>query len=140
MSDCIFCKIAQKEISSYIIDESSNFLVFLDIHPHSPGHSLVIPKNHYEKFEDLPVELGKEFLDITIRSVLLLKKALNTSDFNLGINNGPLAGQAIKHAHFHIIPRFPNDKGGSMHSIVYNPPQEDLSVIYNKIMKIKNES
>lgn len=140
MTTCIFCKIAQKEAKSYIIEESPNFLVFLDIHPHAPGHSLVIPKNHYEKFENIPSELGKEFLEITIKSVLLLQKALQTSDFNLGINNGPLAGQAINHAHFHIIPRFPEDKGGSMHSLVYNPPKEDLSVIYEKIMKAKNES
>lgn len=140
MEDCIFCKIAHKEVESYIIEESDNFLVFLDIHPHSPGHSLLIPKNHYEKFEEVPENLGEEFLKIARRSVLLISKALNTKDFNLGINNGPFAGQAVKHAHFHIIPRFPNDKGGSMHSIVYNPPKEDLSTIYKRIIKVKNES
>lgn len=140
MENCIFCKIVNGEIKSYIIEESNNFLVFLDINPHAPGHSLIIPKYHYERFENIPQEFGREFLEIAKRTILIIRKALETSDFNLGINNGSSAGQAVKHAHFHIIPRFPEDRGGSIHSIVYNPPNEELSIIYEKILKAKNES
>lgn len=140
MPECIFCKIAKKEIESYIIEESENFLAFLDIHPHAPGHTLIIPKNHYEKFEDLPEEFGKEYVEISKKVATLLARALATNDFTLGINNGPLAGQAVPHFHLHLIPRFPNDGGGSIHSVVFNKPKEDLSVIYEKILKVKNES
>lgn len=140
MNDCIFCKIANKEIDSKVIEETENFLAFLDIHPHAPGHSLIIPKNHIVNLPDLNYQLGNEFIQITQQVVNLLSQALGTKDFTIGINEGPLAGRAVNHLHLHIIPRFVNDNGGSIHSVVYNPPEEALDDIYNKIKKIKNES
>jgi histidine triad (HIT) family protein len=137
MKDCIFCKIAKKEINVYLIQESENFLVFLDIHPHAPGHTLIIPKDHYERFLDLPENLGEEFIKIIKESALLISKALKTKDFTFGINEGPYAGQAVNHMHFHIMPRFKNDGGGSIHSVVFNQPKESLEEIYQKL---KNES
>lgn len=137
MSNCIFCKIAKKEIPAYIIKESENFLAFLDIHPHAPGHTLVIPKDHYERFLDLPENLVEELIQIIKETALLLSQAFKTNDFTFGINEGPFAGQAVPHFHFHIMPRFKNDKGGSIHSVVKNPPEESLEEIYKRI---KNES
>lgn len=137
MKDCLFCKIAEKEIKSLIIKKSDKFLAFLDIHPHAPGHTLVIPKEHFSNLKDFDEKLGNEFIKIIKETMLLLAKTLGTNDFTLGINEGSLAGQAISHLHFHIIPRFKNDGGGSIHSVVYNKPQESLEEIYQKI---KNES
>jgi histidine triad (HIT) family protein len=137
MKDCIFCKIAKKEVNAYIVRESENFLAFLDIHPHAPGHTLVIPKDHYERFLDLPENLGEEFIKIVKESALLIYKALKTKDFTLGINEGPYAGQAVDHLHLHIMPRFKNDGGGSIHSVVFNQPKESLEEIYQKL---KDES
>ena len=134
MNNCLFCKIAIKEVKSYIINESDNFLVFLDIHPHSPGHSLVIPKNHFSNFKELPEEHGQEFIKITKETMIKLSKTLVTDSFTLGINEGSLAGQAILHLHLHIIPRFKDDGGGSIHSVVYNQPQESVEEIYQKII------
>ncbi|BCX15347.1 MAG: histidine triad protein [Candidatus Parcubacteria bacterium] len=133
--NCIFCKISKKEIPAFIIDESDNFIAFLDIHPHAPGHSVVIPKNHYENFFDLSEALGNEFISFVKQCVNLLSKKLQTNSFTFGVNQGEIAGQTIKHFHFHIIPRFPNDKGGSIHSVVYNPPQESVEEIFNLIKK-----
>ena len=133
MKDCIFCKIAQKEINAYIVQESENFLAFLDIHPHAPGHTLVIPKDHYERFLDLPENLGEEFIKIVKETALLISKALKTKDFTFGINEGPYAGQAVSHFHLHIMPRFKNDGGGSVHSVVLNQPKESLEEIYQKL-------
>ncbi len=140
MNDCIFCRISRKEIQSYIIGESENFLAFLDIHPHAPGHTLVIPKDHYENFKEFKEDLGNEFLKITKGTILILAKALGTKDFTLGINEGPLAGQAVLHLHLHILPRFKNDKGGSIHSVVLNKPEESLEEIYKKILSVKEEN
>lgn len=137
MNNCIFCKISKKEIQAYIIKESDNFLTFLDINPHAPGHSLLIPKKHYENFKDLDINLGNEFIQIIKETMQLLSKVFQTSDFTLGINEGHLAGQAINHFHLHILPRFKDDKGGSIHSVVNNKPQESIEEIYQKI---KNES
>lgn len=133
MKDCIFCKIANKEIPAYIIDESENFIAFLDVHPHAPGHTLIIPKKHYQNFKELPEELGNEFFGFVHKIMNLLIKALNTQDATLGVNEGPLSGQAILHFHFHILPRFENDGGGSIHSVVFNKPDESLEEIYKKI-------
>jgi len=133
MKDCIFCKIAKKEVNVYLVQESKNFLAFLDIHPHAPGHSLVIPKDHYERFLDLPENLGEEFVKIVKETALLISKALKTKDFTFGINEGPYAGQAVGHLHLHIMPRFKNDGGGSIHSVVFNQSKESLEEIYSRI-------
>jgi histidine triad (HIT) family protein len=113
------------------------FLAFLDIHPHAPAHTLVIPKDHYERFLDLPENLGEEFIKIVKETALLISKALKTKDFTFGINEGPYAGQAVDHLHLHIMPRFKNDGGGSIHSVVFNQPKEPLEEIYQKL---KDES
>jgi histidine triad (HIT) family protein len=133
MNDCLFCKIARKEIQAYVIFESENFIAFLDIHPHAPGHSLIISKDHYINLLDLPENLGNEFVEISKKVALILSKALKTDSFTIGINNGPLAGQAVMHLHLHLIPRFVNDGGGSIHSVVFNKPSESLEEIYEKI-------
>lgn len=131
--NCIFCKIANKEMKTYLILETENFMSFLDIHPHAPGHSLIIPKRHFEKFGELPLQLAEEFVRIIKETLLKLNKALGANDFTLGINDGPLAGQAVPHLHFHILPRFKNDSGGSIHSVVKNEPRSSLEEIYQKI-------
>ncbi len=140
MNNCIFCRIAKKEVQSYVVYESDNFLAFLDIHPHAPGHTLIIPKDHYENFKEFQEELGNEFVKVVKESLLLISKALKTKDFTLGINEGPLAGQAVLHLHLHILPRFKNDKGSSIHSVVFNQPEESLEEIYQKILTAKEKS
>jgi histidine triad (HIT) family protein len=133
MQSCIFCKIANKEVQAYIVKETERFLAFLDIHPHAPGHSLIIPKEHFVNLFDLPENYGEEFVKITKETMNLLAKAFETENFTLGINNGPLAGQAVLHLHLHIMPRFKNDGGGSIHSVVFNKSSESLEEIYQKI-------
>lgn len=135
--DCIFCKIGKKEIQSYVIDETDNFIAVLDINPHAPGHTLVLPKEHIVNLVDIPEEVEKELVDFLKSIIKKLGEKLNTVDFTIGINEGKLAGRAIDHLHIHIMPRFKNDKGGSIHSVVFNPPKESLEEIYKKI---KNES
>lgn len=135
--DCIFCKIINKEIDAYIILETDNFVSLLDIHPCAPGHTLIVPKKHIENFVDLPEDLMSEFMQIAKQTILLLSKALDTNDFTVGINEGPVAGRAIHHLHLHLIPRFSNDGGGSIHSIVKNPPKESIAEIYQKIINAR---
>ena len=137
MTNCIFCKIANKVIESYVIDENENFIAVLDINPHAPGHTLILPKEHVVNFIDFPKEKSVDLIEIIQNIIKKLSSKLNTSDFTIGINEGKLAGRAIDHLHIHIIPRFENDKGKSIHSVVFNPPKETLEEIYKKI---KNES
>lgn len=109
MSDCIFCKIVAEEIPSYKVYEDEYVLAFLDIHPTNPGHTLVIPKAHHKDFLDTPAELQAKMIQVIGKIAPAIMKAVGAEAFNLGVNNGAVAGQIIFHTHFHIMPRFTAD-------------------------------
>lgn len=109
-NDCIFCKITQGKIKSEKIAESNNFIAILDINPKSEGHALIISKKHFVTIFDIPNKLGEELL-LFIKKVAseILEKKYGDG-FNILMNNLEPAGQIVKHAHLHIIPR--KDKDG----------------------------
>lgn len=131
--DCLFCRIIKKEISAEIVYEDDRSLAILDITPRAPGHTMVIPKVHSQTISDLSEnELGLLFE--TVKKVIkLIQRGLKPEGFTIGINHGRISGQVIDHLHIHIIPRFKDDGGGSIHSVVYNPPKESLREIKKKI-------
>lgn len=104
MSDCIFCKIANKEINSDFVYEDDEIIAFKDINPQAPIHILVIPKKHIESIIDLTEEdemlVGKMYT-----AVRKIAKKLNIeeSGFRLIVNCGKDAGQEVPHLHFHIL-------------------------------------
>ena len=136
MSECIFCKIINKEIPAEIVYEDANALGVLDIHPRGPGHTTILPKFHAETIINLPEEkIGSVFK--AVRSMVeRLNSALRPDGFTIGINHGLAAGQAVPHLHVHIIPRYKNDGGVSLQALVDNPPKESLRSIKEKIVKI----
>ena len=107
--DCIFCKIVAGSIPAQKVYENELVLAILDINPIAPGHTLVIPKTHVELFTDLrPDILG----ELAIRAQQVARgvvRATNAQGFNLLMNNHKCSGQAIPHAHWHIIPRKTDD-------------------------------
>lgn len=115
MDDCVFCKIAKKEIKSDVVLESDNFIAFRDINPKASGHTLVIPKKHFVTLMDIPSKLGNELLKFAkdVSSELLDKKY--GDGFNIIMNNLEPAGQVVRHAHIHIIPR---KEGDGLRSLV----------------------
>lgn len=133
MTDCLFCKIGTHEIKSMIVEETKNFLGFLDINPCAPGHTIVIPKIHCENFLELQKKIGEEFIEICKKIIRKIENGLKTTNFTIGINEGKLAGRAIDHLHLHIIPRFEGDKGGSIHSVVRNKTDKTIEEIYDII-------
>jgi len=109
MEDCIFCKIARREIKSEMIYENDNFFSILDREPEVPGHSLIISKKHFETALDLPNSLGQEFFNCVKNTTLKLMKKYKASGFNL-LHNGFADGeQIIPHFHIHVLPRKKND-------------------------------
>lgn len=109
MSDCIFCKIIKGEIPSYKVYEDDEVLAFLDINPVNPGHTLVIPKSHYATLIDLPLDLAQKVIAATKQIIPAVLAGVGANDFNLGVNQGKLAGQVVDHFHLHIMPRFIGD-------------------------------
>src|SRR3989344_8225089 len=132
--DCLFCKIVSKEIpSEVILFEDEDVLAFLDLHPLTPGHTLVVPKNHFENIIELtPEKVGNLFLLVRKVTEALLK-TLSPSGFTIGINHGKAAGQVIDHMHVHVIPRYENDGGKSIHSIVFVPTNEPLRELAERV-------
>ena len=107
---CIFCRIAKGEVPAKTIYEDANFLAFLDINPASPGHTLFITKEHVQILPQLSDELGAEALNIIKKLATAVFEGTNAQGINIMQNNGSVAGQAVPHIHFHIIPRFEDDK------------------------------
>ena len=109
MADCIFCKIVKGEIPSSKIYEDENVLSFLDISPANKGHALVIPKEHFEKFNDMPEEIAVALMKAANKISKAVEKAVQPDGYSILINNGKAAGQEIGHVHLHIIPKYEND-------------------------------
>ena len=110
---CIFCKIVQKQSEAAILYEDEDVLAFLDIMPVNRGHSLVIPKTHYEVVEEMDEKIYLKLFSVGRSLLNKIKEALpETTAFNYLIANGKDAGQEIFHVHLHIIPRKPNDGFG----------------------------
>ena len=111
MSDeCIFCKIIKGEIPCTKVYEDDNVFAFLDIGPVNKGHTLVMPKEHYETILDMPDEL----LCSVTKAVKKLSKAVKEGTGCGGLcilqNNFKISGQLVPHYHVHIIPRLETDE------------------------------
>jgi histidine triad (HIT) family protein len=109
MDSCIFCKIANGEIPCAKVFEGDRMIAFLDISPVNTGHTLVIPKEHFETMLDLPEELLAELTSTTKMVSSMVKNATKAHGFNIMMNNYEAAGQVVPHAHVHIVPRFKDD-------------------------------
>jgi len=109
MTDCIFCKIIKGEIPSSKVYEDETTYAFLDIAPINKGHTLVIPKQHHEKFMETDDAVLADIITKVKRIATTIKEATQADGINIGINNEKAAGQVVFHTHFHIIPRFEGD-------------------------------
>ena len=111
----IFCKIINNEIPSYTIYEDEIVKVFLDVNPSHNGHTLIIPKKHYQDLFDIDSEVLNHILKITKEIALLLKERLNYDGISLCENNG--YGQEVKHFHFHLIPKYKDEEKLSIEEV-----------------------
>ena len=102
----IFTQIIDGELPAHKVYESERELAFLDIHPYSEGHTLVVPKLEVASFEELPPDAAQSLV-VTLQKVARgVQQAMGTPHYNLSCNNGSAAGQVVFHVHFHIIPRY----------------------------------
>jgi histidine triad (HIT) family protein len=133
MADCIFCKIIAREVPAHTVYENDHVLAFLDIHPASRGHTMVIPKVHAERLDQLDDRhIGPLFQGVkTVMAVL--EQALKPGGMNVGWNHGWAAGQHVNHLHVHLIPRYAGDGGGGIQSLIRSSAKEDLASIAGQI-------
>jgi len=139
MQECVFCKIVKREIPSYKIYEDSDIVAFLDIAPATPGHTLVVPKNHFKDIFDVDEETLKK-INIVIKKIASqMKSALGVEGINVIQNNGKLAGQLVEHIHFHIIPRYAGD-GLRIHFPRFESSSGDFEEMVKKLKTEANSS
>ena len=134
--DCVFCKIAKKEIPSRIITETEKSIAFLDVFPLSQGHTLIIPKFHYEKVQDM-TDIDNIDLFNTVHKVISKVDKL-TGATVLAIDNGKGSGQEIPHVHVHLIPRELSDQAGSVHRMFEDTQKFSDEELDELCTKIKN--
>jgi histidine triad (HIT) family protein len=107
--DCIFCKIADGEIPCMKVYEDAELLAFLDISPASKGHTLVITKEHFDNFLQVPKDLLGRAYSLAQRIGQVQVAVFHAEGVNVITNVGEIAGQSIKHFHIHVIPRYGQD-------------------------------
>lgn len=136
MSDnCIFCKLVAGEVPNYTVFENDIFLAFLDVFPHAMGHTVIVPKRHVNNFTELSDEEMARLLGVVKRVMGKLDGALQPDGYNIGWNERPAGGQVVPHLHVHVLPRYSEDGGGSMHSIVKNPGSKTVQEVAEMIIK-----
>jgi histidine triad (HIT) family protein len=119
--DCIFCNIIKGKTHARKIAETEKSLAFLDAFPLTKGHTLVIPKNHYMKIQEMSRDEHTDLFE-TVR-VLTNKIEQLFSTSLIAIHNGKESGQEVPHVHVHIIPRSADDGASSVHSMFRKRPQ-----------------
>ena len=122
-SNCVFCKIVKGDIKPQKVFEDEQTLAFLDANPLAKGHTVIIPKIHVSKLENLDDEAAEALFRTIHKLITPIQKAVGTQATTIGINNGKESGQEIPHVHVHVVPRFKGDKGGSIHSIMGRRPR-----------------
>jgi histidine triad (HIT) family protein len=100
MENCIFCKIAAGQIPADKVYEDEKVVAFLDIHPKAPGHTLVIPKEHYPWFQDVPDQVGDDLFRVARKIARDLKVSQAADYVRLGI-----VGTDVPHTHVHLVPQ-----------------------------------
>ncbi len=105
-NSCVFCEIIDGTRNADILVETDSHLCFLDKYPVTEGHALVIPKTHVQYLDQAQGEALYDFLEQAIEEV---RQQYEPDGMNIGLNDGPTAGQTIPHLHWHIIPRYDGD-------------------------------
>jgi len=111
-ADCIFCSALMQEDSpeNLIIYRGRLSFVILNRFPYTSGHLMVVPIAHFTSIEDLPADTLTELMQLTSKSMQVLREIYNPQGFNIGANIGEAAGAGVaSHVHFHIVPRWEGD-------------------------------
>ena len=103
---CVFCKIINNEFSSYKVYEDEEVLAILDLSQTTYGHTLVMPKKHYDNMLAIPQNEWAHLMEVVKNLSQKIMTKLNAKGFNILINTNEAAGQTVNHLHVHIIPRY----------------------------------
>lgn len=133
MEKDIFCRIVDGEIPCYKLYEDDDILAFLDISQVTKGHTLVIPKKHYDNFLTCPKDIMNRVMDVAQRIGQVSIKIFGARGVNILTNCYEAAGQTVKHFHAHVIPRYKEEEDGFMVEMKDNSEGLNLPALAEKI-------
>ncbi|HEY5536821.1 MAG TPA: HIT family protein [Ignavibacteria bacterium] len=117
MNNCQFCNIEKEKI----LFSNDEYWIIKDNFPVSPGHLLIISKEHRENYFDLTIKEKNELNDMLLKAKSIIDNEYKPDGYNIGINCGSSSGQTVMHFHCHLIPRYEGDtenpRGGVRHVI-----------------------
>lgn len=134
MDNCIFCKIANKEIPGKIIYEDDICVAFLDLSQTTNGHTLVIPKKHFKNFLEVDDDTLAHIIKVTKDIANKIVTKLNANGVNILTNANEVAGQTVMHFHLHIIPRYDNNDQIEI-NFSDRSNEVNLDSLFNQIME-----
>jgi histidine triad (HIT) family protein len=121
--NCIFCKIIAGEIPAKVIMQNEKAMALLDAFPLAAGHTLVIPKSHYAKVQQMSEQDAMAVFEIIWKISDAVETGSQVTASTIAIHNGSEAGQEVPHVHVHIVPRKKGDGAGPIHSMFKVKPK-----------------
>jgi diadenosine tetraphosphate (Ap4A) HIT family hydrolase len=137
LQNCVFCRITRKEEHASFVYEDKDVVAFLDSRPVNEGHTLVVPRKHYENIFEVPDEEVANLFKIVKKLAYVVSKSEKADGISLVQNNGIAARQLVFHFHVHIIPRY---EGQDSHSPRGAVEQNELDRVAARIRKFLDAS
>lgn len=134
---CIFCQIISKKKKAYIVYEDQSCVAFLDAFPVNEGHTLIVPRDHYENIYDIPEDILAHIMRVSKKIALNYKKIFQSIGLNIIQSNGSAAKQTVFHFHIHLIPRYLDD-GLALFNHSFKRSDYNLGDTYQKIASFKS--
>jgi histidine triad (HIT) family protein len=135
--NCVFCKIVGGKIPAKVLTQNDRAIALLDAFPLAEGHTLVIPKSHYAKVQDMSKQDSMAVFEIMWKIVGAVEAGSQANASTIAIHNGSEAGQEIPHMHVHIVPRRRGDGAGAVHSMFKSRPKlssQEMHLLRDKIV------
>jgi ATP adenylyltransferase len=110
--ECIFCRAlaSDDDAGHYVVNRGEHAFVMLNAFPYTNGHVMVSPNEHVGSLEGLDTDVLTEIMTLTQRSMASIRAAYGPEGFNLGVNQGKVAGAGVEdHVHLHVVPRWAGD-------------------------------
>jgi len=138
---CIFCRILRGEAEAHVVYRDERVMAFLDIHPVTRGHLLIVPRRHAPGLATLDPQDAAAMMAAGLRLAAGLRRtALAVEGVNLHLADGAVAGQSVFHAHLHLIPRYQDDGFGFRHPLgVAGSSPQDLAAVADQIRSAVEE-
>ena len=135
MADCIFCKIIAGEIPSSKVYEDDRVVAFLDISQVTPGHTLVVPKQHFRNLLEMDADSASQLFARVPDIARKVMKATGAKGMNILNNNEEIAGQTVFHTHVHLAPRYEETDGLQISFEAHEPDFPALAQLAEKIAR-----